>query len=302
MTFGSAVTADDVPAYLRSVRGGSEASPEVVAEFERRFRAIGRSPLIDITRRQGEELQRVLDARHGAGAYRVAVGMQHSAPWMQDAVDELVAAGCRRILGIALAPQYSSLILGGYEKAAALARERHPDVDVHLAGAWNLEPAWLDSLAERVRETLDALPADERDSTPVVFTAHSLPRRVVDRDPAYIDQLHATIDGVAERCGLPADRRRFAWQSAGHTPEEWLTPDLLDVLPELRARGHRRVVVAPVQFLADHLEILYDLDVAASEQAAGAEVRMERIPMPNASPALVRALADVVDRETAATR
>jgi ferrochelatase len=297
LTFGSAVTADQVPAYLRSVRGGDEPDPELVAEFERRFRRIGRSPLLDITAAQAGGLERLLDARHGPGAFRVSVGMQHSAPWIADAIDALVAEGISRILGIVLAPQYSRLILSGYEHEVERARGRHPGLEIAVAGAWHTVPGWVEGLSDRVAEALAASPPGP--AVTVVFTAHSLPRAVLERDPGYVDQLHQTVDAVVDRLHLPEGSWRFGWQSAGHSPAEWLKPDLLDILPELAAAGAREVVVAPVQFVADHLETLYDIDVAAGEQAADNGLRMRRIAMPNASPAMIRGLAEVVERELA---
>ena len=300
MTFGSAVTADDVPAYLASVRGGSQAPEDVVAEFRRRYERIGRSPLIDITSTQATELQRELDRRHGAGSLRVAVGMQHLQPRIADAADDLVRGGARRIHAIVLAPQYSPIILAGYERAVEEVRRRHPDVEISIAGAWHLTPAWIESLAERLDQALAVLPDVQRDSAPIIFTAHSLPRRVVDRDPGYITQLTDTARAVARRAGLAEHRWQFAYQSAGHTPEEWLKPDVKEVLPALREQGVSDVVVVPLQFLADHLEILYDIDVAARDEADSAGIRMHRIAMPNTSPTFVGALADVVERETGA--
>ncbi len=297
MTFGSAVTAEDVPPYLRSVRGGAEADPELVLEFQRRFRRIGRSPLIDITLEQARGLQRLLDERHGDGAFRVAAGMLHSQPAIDAAIDGLAADGVNPVLAIVLAPQYSPLILAGYERAVEAARRRHPGLEIAVAGAWHLTAGWIESLAERVREALHPPGDPPAGGSALVFTAHSLPRTVVERDPGYITQLHETVDGVVARLGLPEGSWRFAWQSAGHTPAEWLRPDLLDVLPEIAAVGATEVLVVPVQFVADHLETLYDIDVAAAEQAQAAGLRFRRIAMPNASPAFIRGLAEVVDRE-----
>jgi ferrochelatase len=297
LTFGSAVTADQVPDYLRSVRGGGEPDPELVDEFRRRFERIGRSPLLDITAAQAAALELLLEERHGAGAFRVSVGMQHSSPWIAGAVDALVAEGIRRILGIVLAPQYSRLILSGYEREVDRARARHPDLEIAVAGAWHTVPGWIEGLSERVAEALAATAAGP--PPPQVFTAHSLPRSVVERDPGYLDQLHETVDAVVDRLHLPGGSWRFGWQSAGHSPAEWLKPDLLDILPELAAAGAEEVLVAPVQFVADHLETLYDIDVAAGEQAAAHGLRLRRIAMPNTSPAMVRGLAEVVERELA---
>ncbi|HEX4578565.1 MAG TPA: ferrochelatase [Candidatus Dormibacteraeota bacterium] len=300
LTFGSAVTSADVPAYLRSVRGGREPSQELVAEFKRRFDLIGRSPLIDVTLQQAAELERALVAREGPGSFRVAAGMLHSAPLVEDSLRWLVDAGAASVVAIVLAPQYSPLILAGYQRvldgcAAAVA----PGVPVRIAGAWHLNGPWISSLAGSVRAALEALGAAGRDHVGVVFTAHSLPRPVIERDPGYMVQIDDTVAAVAARAGLAPGGWTFAFQSAGHTPEEWLKPDLTEVMPQLRDRGVRDVLVVPVQFVADHLEILYDIDVAAAEQAAAVGLGFHRIAMPNASPRFIAALVDVVDRELA---
>ncbi len=301
MTYGSAVTAEDVPAYLRSVYRGKDPDPELVAEFQRRYRLVGRSPLIERTREQGAALAELLAAEHGPGSHLVEVGMLHSAPWIDEAVARLARAGVRRLVGIVLAPQFSALIMGGYGRALEAAAARlGPDATVTVAGPWHRTPAFVDCLAKRVGEALDRLRATDEPDVPVIFTAHSLPKAVVERDTAYLDQLAETCEELASRAGLDGPRWQFAYQSAGHTPEEWLKPDLKDLLPGLRADGHRAVLVVPVQFLADHLEILYDIDIAAAEEAEAAGMAFHRIELPNADPLLARALADVVAREEAA--
>ena len=299
MTFGSAVTSADVPAYMASVRGGREAPAELIEEFRRRYDIVGRSPLVDITLQQAASLQELLDSEHGRGAYIVRAGMLHSDPRVAAAIDELVELGVRRAIGIVLAPQYSPIILRGYARAAESAREAHPELQLQIAGAWHTLPEWTGSLAARLREAMAALPLSDT-AAPVIFTAHSLPKSVVDRDPGYIDQLRATASAVAEEAGLAPARWQFAYQSAGHTPEPWLTPDVKDLLPALRDQGVRTVLVAPVQFLTDHLEILYDIDVAAVDEARGLGIEMRRIAMPNASTELIAALAAVLRRELAA--
>jgi protoporphyrin/coproporphyrin ferrochelatase len=301
MTYGSAVTAEDVPAYLRSVYRGRDPDPELVAEFQRRYRLVGRSPLIERTREQGAALAGQLAAEHGQGSHVVEVGMLHSAPWIDEAVARLASAGVRRLVGIVLAPQFSPIIMGGYGRAldAAAARQA-PDATVTVAGPWHRTPAFVDCLAKRVEEALGRLAAAGEPDVPVIFTAHSLPKAVVDRDTAYLDQLAETCTELAARAGLDRSRWQFAYQSAGHTPEEWLKPDLKDLLPGLREAGHRAVLVVPIQFLADHLEILYDIDVAAREEAEEAGIAFHRIELPNADPLLARALAEVVAREEAA--
>jgi ferrochelatase len=296
-TFGSAVTSDDVAAYMSSVRGGREASPELIDEFRRRYDLIGRSPLIDITHEQTRALQAQLDNDMGAGEAMVAPGMLHSEPSLAGALESVHADGARRIIVVVLAPQYSPIILAGYERAVAAWSAAHPDTDVHIAGAWHLIPEWISALAERVTEALDRLDPSVRDTIPIIFTAHSLPRPVVDRDPGYITQLHDTATSVACALDLDASRWSFAYQSAGHTPEEWLTPDVKDLFPGFRDAGVTEVLIVPLQFLADHLEILYDIDIAAQEEATEARITMHRIALPNTQPAFIRALAAVVERE-----
>jgi ferrochelatase len=180
--------------------------------------------------------------------------------------------------------------MGGYRRALDAAAWRlGPDADVVLAGPWHRTPAFLDALAERVTEAAGRLDPE----VPVLFTAHSLPRAVVDRDPGYLGQIAETVDAVVERTGLDPSRWQFAYQSAGHSPEEWLKPDLKDLLPGL--------LVVPVQFLADHLEILYDIDIAAREEATEAGLSFHRIELMNTSPSFIRALADVtLDQERSA--
>ncbi|GAC1343736.1 MAG: ferrochelatase [Candidatus Dormibacteria bacterium] len=298
MTYGSASTAEDIPAYLRSIRRGRDAAPELVAEFTARYRRIGFSPLVRITMAQGQALQEQLDSRHGRGSFRVEVGMLHSDPRIAAAMERFAAAGVRRVLGVVLAPQYSPIILAGYHRdLEAAAHLLGPGGEVSIAGAWGDQPDLVEAIAGRTREAIAALPEDSRDSAPIVLTAHSLPKPVVDRDPGYIDQLKQTAELVARAAHLEPGRWQFAYQSAGHTPEEWLRPDVKELLPAMHRDGVRDVIVVPVQFIADHLETLYDIDVAAVEEAAEDGIRMQRVPALNTAPDFIAALTAVVERE-----
>ena len=269
MTFGTAVTSEGVEDYLRSVYR-REPPAGTVAEFKRRFDLVGRSPLIDITLAQRGALQDLLDHEHGDDSYRVEVGMLHTEPGIPDALGRLVDARVDRVIGIVLAPQYSPLIMGGYNRTVEeTVAERGIDIPVTVAGAWHDVPGWIDSLAERLQETID-LAGD----LPIVFTAHSLPKPVVERDAGYLEQIHETIRRVADRVGLRADQWQFGYQSAGHSPEEWLTPDFKDLVPDIAKAGHAGVIFVPVQFIADHLETLYDIDIAGREEARSEERRV----------------------------
>ncbi len=293
MTYGSPKDLEDTAAYLSRVRGGREPARDLVAEFRRRYAAIGMSPLIKITLRQAAALEKELGSEFLVGA-----GMRFSDPSIAEAAEKLVARGAERFLGVILSPQYSPLLMGGYDHALQAAAR---GLRARTVEAWHLNPAFIDVLASRIRAALASYPAESRERVPVLLTAHSLPRRVVDREPEYVEQLEATANAVAAAARLAKDRWSFAYQSAGHTPEEWLKPDMLDVLPVLAAAGHRDVVVAPVQFLADHLETLYDVDIAGREQAAAAGFQtFSRIEAPNAAADFIVALKDVVRGEIAA--
>lgn len=300
MTFGSPATLDDVPAYMAHVRGGKDAPADLVAEFRRRYELVGGSPLIAITRDQARAVETELGRRFPNGPRFVAtVGMRHSPPFIGEAIEELAARGIDEIVCLIMSPQYSPYIMGGYHRAvdAAVARlaSRGKSVDARVAGAWHLNANFLAALTERVNEALAGLPDDARESVPVLLTCHSLPERVVEKEPAYLEQIHETVRAIVDRVGLTPDRWQFAYQSAGHTPEEWLKPDMKDLLPGLREQGHRHVLMVPVQFLADHLEILYDIDVAAREDAVALGIGFHRIESLNLSPKFIGALADVVE-------
>jgi ferrochelatase len=220
-----------------------------------------------------------------------AVGMRFSGPSIADGLRQLADAGCSTVSAIIMSPQYSELLMAGYRRALdAAVAELGPDAPtVHLVPAWHREPAFIEAVAERVMQGLEKMP----DHAPVLLTAHSLPKRVAVAEPAYLDQLRETAQSVAVAAGLSEDRWTFCWQSAGHEPGEWMKPDFVDVLPKLGADGHRAVLVAPIQFLADHLEILYDVDIGARKQAEAAGLDFARIESLNISPTFIEALASV---------
>ncbi len=292
MTYGSPSSLDDVPAYLARVRGGRAPDEELATEFVRRYRVIGGSPLVEITRAQAAALQALLGDR-----FRCAAGMRFSEPSIERALRSLGAQGVRRVVGIVLSPQWSPMIMGGYPRAVEAARAAiGPNApEVTMAGAWHNEPHFVAALSRRIWEALAEVTPEVDSAPPVILTAHSLPRRVADEEPDYLRQLASTAAAVATAAGLRPESWRFGWQSAGHEPGEWMRPDFADLIPELAAQGHRAVVIAPVQFLADHLEILYDIDVAAREQAEAAGLSFHRIRSLNADPGLIRALAGVVE-------
>lgn len=293
MTYGSpaSLERDDIAAFLARVRGGREPGTELVDEFTRRYRAIGGSPLVDITKRQAAALAAVL-------GWPVAVGMRFSSPSVAEGLASLARSGVTAVVGIVLSPQYSPALMGGYgDSIAAAAARRAADLPggVAVAGAWHTEPEFIEALARGLRLALEDAAAAGR-TAHVLMTAHSLPRRVAEREPAYVDQLRDTATSVARASGLADEAWTFCWQSAGHEPGEWMKPDFADLMPALAARGVEEVLVVPVQFLADHLETLYDVDIAAREQAERVGLRFGRVPALNDDPGLIMALAVVARR------
>ena len=292
MAYGTPTGPEELEAYYTHIRRGRPPTPELLAELRRRYEAIGgHSPLLELTRAQVAGLERAL-ADVGHPDVPVALGMKHAAPFIEDTVAELAAAGARRIVGLVLAPHYSHLSVGEYAeraRAAAAAASGRPAVSV--VHSWHLAPGYLDFLSVALKEALRALPTDARAGAHVLFTAHSLPARILDGDDPYPAQLRETAAAVAARTGL--ERWSVAWQSAGRTPEPWLGPDVLEALGELAADVDA-VVVCPAGFITDHLEVLYDLDIEASARARELGIAFARTASPNADPRLVRALAHVV--------
>jgi ferrochelatase len=290
MHYGTASGPDDVERYYTDIRGGRAPSPEAVEDLRRRYAAIGNTfPLNRITREQAGALEGELNALAG-GRFRVYVGAKHSPPFVGDAVRRMAEDGIRFGVGLVLAPHYSKMSVGGYIERARKARPA--SLELTFVESWHLHPAFLEVLTDRVAAALEQLTDDERAEALVIFTAHSLPARIVDEGDPYPEQIRETGQAVAARLGL--ERWTTGWQSAGRTPEPWLGPPLDELVEKAAAAGHTSVVVVPCGFVADHLEILYDVDIEARQAADRAGIRLVRTESMNADPAFIRALADVV--------
>jgi protoporphyrin/coproporphyrin ferrochelatase len=278
MAYGSPERLADVPEYYADIRGGRPVAPEHLADLVERYRRLGiedSSPLNAIT----EQTRTALEAELGLP---VLTGMKHWEPRIADAAEAAVAAGADEVVGLVLAPHYSALSIAGYREQ--LERALGGRAELRFVDSWHDEPGFIELLADRVRGT----------DAHVVFTAHSLPARILAAGDPYRDQLLETSRLVAEAAALGA--WSFSFQSESPTGEPWLGPDILDHLESLRRQGVERVLVCPVGFVSDHLEIRWDLDVEAQEKAGELGLRLERIDMPNADPAFVRTLAGIVQR------
>ncbi len=285
MAYGTPASADEIEAYYTDIRRGRPPTPEQLADLVRRYAAIGGlSPLLARTAAQRDALQRGLVGR-GVEA-TVHLGFKHCAPSIEDAVRAAEAAGATELVGLVLAPHDSSVSVGAYiARMTAAAR-----VPVREVRSWATLPAYVDFVAAAVDQRLASMPAGTR----LVVTAHSLPRRVLDSGDPCVDQLTATARAVAGRLGLGDDRWQIAWQSAGRTAEPWLEPGLLETIDALAAEGVPAVLVAAAGFVADHLEVLYDLDIEASARAATAGIGFDRVPCVNDDGAVMDGLAGLV--------
>ncbi|HET7722784.1 MAG TPA: ferrochelatase [Acidimicrobiales bacterium] len=284
MAYGTPATPGDVEAYYTHVRRGRPPAPEQLADLRRRYDAIGgTSPLLARTREQAAGIQAAL-----GDEFLVELGMKHAAPFIEDGVAALVAAGVPRIIGVVLAPHYSALSVGEYAKRAQ-ATAVEAGVVFTMVTSWHLAPGYVDLLAGFVEGEVKRLAVDPVE---VVFTAHSLPTRILDMGDPYPDQLAETAAAVAAQAGVA--RWSVGWQSAGRTPEPWIGPDILAVLPALRDAGAAGVVVCAAGFVSDHLEVLYDLDIEARAAAEAIGLAFTRTPSPNADPGFCATVAGVV--------
>ena len=278
MAYGSPERLADVPAYYADIRGGRPIRPELLDDLVERYRRLGieeSSPLNAITEETRAALEREL-------AVPVFTGMKHWTPRIAEAAERALATGARRIVGLVLAPHYSRLSIAGYRRQLEDALAGRAELD--FVESWHDDEGFVSFLADRVRGATEH----------VVFTAHSLPARILEEDDPYRDQLLETSRLVAERAGVA--EWSFSFQSESPTGEPWLGPDILDHLGDLHERGVRDVLVCPVGFVSDHLEIRWDIDVEAVARARELEMGLGRIEMPNADPRFVRVLAGLVRR------
>jgi protoporphyrin/coproporphyrin ferrochelatase len=292
MAHGSPDNLDDMGAYLQHVRGGRATPQALVDDIRRRYQLIGgRSPLLDLTQAQAKALEERLNI-HG-GRFRVYVGMRHWHPFIKDTVRQMGEDGIQRVVAVSMAPQYSILSVGAYRSALEMAQAAlGTSLEVTTVTSWHEHPWLLQAFAERVQDVYDRLSAEELAQLTVVFTAHSLPQRVLAEGDPYPHEVDHTAAGVAKLLGLTT--WEVAYQSQGATAEPWLGPTLDEVFERAAAQGRRSLLVVPVGFVCDHVEILYDIDILAQKVAQEKGLRLMRTASLNTSPTFIEALAQVV--------
>jgi protoporphyrin/coproporphyrin ferrochelatase len=293
MAYGGPASLDEIPGYLADIRHGRPTPPAVLDEITANYRAIGgSSPLLDMSRRQANALAAEL-----GGDFRCYLGMRHWSPWIEEVVGEMVDDGVTHAVSLVLAPHFSALSVARYQQKVADGLDLHRGrIHFEHVPSYHDARGLVDAFAERVQDGLSRWADGDRDQVHVVFTAHSLPERVLRLGDPYGEQCLETAQLVAARAELGDGAWSWAYQSAGRTPEPWAGPDLGELLEELAARGVRDVVVVPVGFVSDHVELLYDVDVRARSVAEGLGMRLERPPALNDDPVFVAALADLVRR------
>ncbi len=294
MAYGGPDSLDDVRDYLLDVRHHRPTSDEIVAEITERYRLIGgRSPILELTNAEAAGIESALNANAPDGqSWKVWVGMRHWRPFIKDTLAEMESAGVTDVVGLVMAPHYSQMSIGAYFKRAA---EAGSPIRIHQITSWNTLPGYLDALEDRITTALQKFPEDIRDQVPVIFTAHSLPERIRSWDDPYERELQETVSKLRER--FPNQPWEWAYQSAAMTADPWLGPDASEVIARLHDEGVNDVLICPIGFICEHVEILYDIDVEFQQQAKELGMHLERVEMLNDHPLMLEGLAGMVLQE-----
>lgn len=297
MAYGGPNSLEDIPGYLADIRSGRPTTPAVLHEITHNYEQIGgKSPLLEITRRQVKAVQDVLGE-----PFRCYLGMRHWAPWIEDTVRDMLDDGITRAVSLVLAPHFSQMSVARYQAKIVQGLEMfRGQIRFEHVTSYHDAPKFVRALAERLHEGLQRWPEEKRDEVHVVFSAHSLPKRILEMGDPYDEQLRETARLVAAAAGVPPGRWSWSYQSAGRTPEPWLGPKLEEHLPDLARQGKADVISLPIGFVSDHVEILYDIDIQAQEVARAHGMRLERPAALNTDPLFIEQLADLI-RDKATT-
>lgn len=292
MAYGGPNNLDEVEPYLLDVRNHRPTAPEIIHEVRERYREIGgRSPILERTQAQAAALEAALNT---AGAdFIVSVGMRHWHPYIKDTLAEMQARGIERAVGLVMAPHYSRMSIEAYFKKI---EEAGSPIEISRVDQWYLLPGYLDALAGRARAALERFPEELRSSVPIIFTAHSLPQKILESGDPYPIQLRATVTALMQRLG--AQPHEFAYQSAAISGDPWLGPDAGEIIKRLASEGRHAILICPIGFVCEHVEILHDIDIVYQNLAKSLGVHLERIEMLNDAPQMISGLAGLL-RQTA---
>jgi ferrochelatase len=288
MAYGGPNNLDEVEPYLMDVRGYRPTAPEIVHEVRERYREIGgRSPILERTWAQAHALETALNA--DAKNFKAFVGMRHWHPFIKDTLAEMCSRGIERAVGLVMAPHYSRMSIEAYFKNV---EKSESPIQIARVNDWHLLPEYLNALAKRVQSALQRFPESMRAEVPIIFTAHSLPKRILEWDDPYPRQLHETVEGLMKLLG--PHPHEFAFQSAAISTEPWLGPDASEWINRFADEGKRNILICPIGFVCEHVEILYDIDIVYQTLAKTLGVRLERIDMLNDEPEMISGLAGLV--------
>lgn len=292
MAYGGPGNIDEVEPYLLDVRGYRPTAPEIIHEVRERYREIGgHSPILEQTREQAASLENALNKKEQE--FKAFVGMRHWHPYIKDTLAEMQAQGIEHAVGLVMAPHYSRMSIEVYFRKIA---EAESLVQVAPIYEWHLLPGYIDALVNRVRATLERFPVDARPQIPVIFSAHSLPVRILEWNDPYPEQLRATVDAVMQHLG--DQPYEFAFQSAAISTEPWLGPDVSELIRGFAEKGQKNIISCPIGFVCEHVEVLYDIDIVYQKLARSLGVRLERIEMVHTAPQMMAGLAELI-RKTA---
>jgi ferrochelatase len=296
MAYGGPNSLDELSGYLADIRHGRPTTPAVLKEITDNYRQIGgRSPLLEITRRQVESVSASLNPPGEPARFKCYLGMRHWAPWIEETVRDMLEDGIARAVSLVLAPHYSQMSIAKYHAKIETGLEMYRGhIEFEHIVSYHTAPGYVQALAKRVRDGLSRWPESQWETVHVIFSAHSLPARILSTGDPYDSQLRETAKLVAQRAGLPEKRWSWSYQSAGRTPEPWLGPQIEDHLLDLAGRGVRDVICLPIGFVSDNVEILYDIDIQAQQVACAHGMRLERPPALNDDPLFIAALAELI--------
>ena len=288
MAYGGPNNLEEVEPYLLDVRGYRPTSPEIIHEVRERYREIGgRSPILEQTQSQADALENALNTN--GSTYKAFVGMRHWHPYIKDVLADMHEQGIERAVGIVMAPHYSRMSIGAYYQRL---EEANSPIEFARIENWHLQPGYIQALASRVREALERFPEEVRREVPVIFTAHSLPEKILEWNDPYPSQLRETVSAVMEQLG--SQPYEFAYQSAAISTIPWLGPDAGEVIERLVSEGRKHILLCPIGFVCEHVEILYDIDIVYRNLANSLGVHLERIEMLNTAPPMIEGLAQVI--------
>jgi ferrochelatase len=291
MAYGGPNNLEEVEPYLLDVRGYRPTSVEIIHEVRERYREIGgRSPILEQTQAQADAIEAALNT--DGAQFRAFVGMRHWHPFIKDVLADMQRQGIEKAVGVVMAPHYSRVSIGAYYQRL---EEANSPIKFLRIEDWHLQPGYIQSLADRIRDALQRFPKDVRANVPVIFTAHSLPEKILEWNDPYPTQLRETVAAVMERLG--SQPHEFAFQSAAISTIPWLGPDAGEVIERLASEGKKHFLLCPIGFVCEHVEILYDIDIVYQNLARSLGIQLERIEMLNTAPQMIAGLAQRIQQE-----